>query len=240
MARSIAAKKRRRADLARRRADDDAKMPFCCVFGCGRKPDGLSSRWCSRHVAHWQRHGSAIIPTYSAKTISPYSRSAHSILSVEVAGFDLAVMESVAAIEKLYRLAGDVVPPLRLRGLSAKLKARSAISRLRDGGIAPLKIIGTCLSHAALEAEHRICGRPEAHLDGGGGNCNWRNAAIGKRCNRLSASFRYSWGTRRPLPRGLWVRLLGAAMWRASGPAIEAHCDKVLALKIKRYGAATQ
>lgn len=203
---------------------------------------GLAAFHCRKHVEHKARHGSHWHGTYSAAELKPYLAAAtlYVRLRAESDRFIKAALQSIAL---LLEESGPTEIATRLRGMSARRRARIALARLRVAGIKPERIVSIVLAVTALIEED-----PGSHRVK-----EFRIVQIAKALHRLASGTHKSWsfvddhGRQRniamhafPRSSGQVLRIIGRAVEALCEWVVEKHLPSVLALKIKRYGQHRQ
>src|SRR5437899_985611 len=102
-------KRRRRKDVTDRAAFKDLMYERCRIIGCrgtttAAAGKGLDRLYCRRHADHFERHGSYLNPSYTAKQLAPYRKSAASWLRTQIE--DRAVQLAIHAVQRHYIGAG--------------------------------------------------------------------------------------------------------------------------------------
>ena len=227
----------------RLRAKAQQGMERCAIPGCGRPTmlsagAGLAAFHCRKHVEHRARHGSHWHGTYSATELKPYLAAATSYIRPR-AESDRLIKQALSDITLLLGEAGPTEIATRLRGMSARKRARIALARLRVAKIKPERFIVIVLAVTALIEEdpgsHRIK--------------EFRTVQIAKALHRLASGTHRSWpfvdaqGRSRtisihafPRSSGQVLRIMGREVEKTCEWVVEKHLASVLALKIKRYG----
>lgn len=199
---------------------------------------GLAAFHCRRHVEHKARHGSHWHGTYSAAELKPYLASATLYVRLR-AESDRYIKVALNAIALLLEEAGPTEVATRLRGMSARKRARIALARLRVACIKPERFVTIALAVSALIEED-----PSSHR-----TKEFRTVQIAKALHRLASGTHKRWpfvdhqGRQRqtelhafPRSSGRVLRLIGRAVEREVEWVLEMHLSAVLALKVKRYG----
>lgn len=136
--------------------------------------------------------------------------------------------------------AGPTEIVTRLRGMSAKRRAKVALARLRVASIKPERFVAIVLAITALIEED-----PGSHR-----TKEFRTVQIAKSLHRLASGYHRVWelpderGRLRkvaelhafPRSSGPALRLIGKAVEQTCDWVVEKHLSAVLALKVKRYG----
>lgn len=209
---------------------------------CGRRTASALasgfSRVCRYHQQHRQRHGSTWCKTPRAKTLEPYLKAA--IAYLEVKPDDHYVKAAIATIKHQLENAGPAEIATRLGGRPARERARVALARLRDKGIAPLKLLAIPVAICGMlqEADGYFARDPE-----------YRQVTIAKAAHRLASGTHKSWEIQHrdgrvvrtemhayPRSSGQVLRHLGRTLETEAELVIERHLEAVLELKVARYG----
>jgi hypothetical protein len=166
----------------------------CEVSGCGRLVHSLS-RWCSRHAAHANRHGSPIAPAISRAAVKPYEAVARHLLyfpNRNHPAIKLVIGELDALLAKASLYAKDEPKP---KGRDAAGRLRHELARLHKAGVTGRRILVICAGLHSYAREnvgsvgaqwigsrrHRFClARHVLQQRGHGGHSRCR-AAHGKR-----------------------------------------------------------
>lgn len=200
---------------------------------------GLAAFHCRRHVEHKARHGSHWHGSYSAAELRPYLAAATSYVRPR-AESDRFIKAALEAIAVLLEEAGPTEIVTRLRGMSAKRRAKVALARLRVASIKPERFVAIVLAITALIEED-----PGSHR-----TKEFRTVQIAKSLHRLASGYHRVWelpderGRLRkvaelhafPRSSGPVLRLIGKAVEQTCDWVVEKHLSAVLALKVKRYG----
>src|SRR5947208_3606766 len=129
MAKSVAARLRRKEEVKRQAAEPSTMFTRCRVVGCGKPAragtaDGLDTRWCRAHADQYARHGSPYRKSYTAAEMKPYR---HAALTWVMANADEPfVANAIQRVQGLFANAGRRIEAFRLRGLSPRDRARVA------------------------------------------------------------------------------------------------------------------
>jgi hypothetical protein len=199
---------------------------------------GLAAFHCRKHVEHRARHGSHWHGTYSAAELKPYLAAATSYVRLR-AESDRFIKHALNAIQLLLEQAGPTEIATRLRGMSARRRARIALARLRVAGIKPERFVAIVLAVTALIEED-----PGSHRVK-----EFRTVQIAKALHRLASGTHKRWpyvdayGRKGqtemhafPRSSGQVLRIMGRAVEELCEWVVEKHLPGVLALKKKRYG----
>lgn len=215
----------------------------CTILGCrsptlGSTGKGLAAFHCRKHVEHKARHGSHWHRTYSATELKPYLAAATSYVRPR-AEVDRYMKAAVAGMQSVLHAAGPTEIATRLRGMSARKRAKIALARLRVAKINPERFIIVALAVTALIEED-----PGSHR-----TKEFRIVQIAKALHRLASGTHKRWpyhdsqGRPRqtemhafPRSSGQVLRIMGRAVDEQCEWVIEKHLPGVLALKVKRYG----
>ncbi|MBR0812157.1 hypothetical protein JQ544_11525 [Bradyrhizobium diazoefficiens] len=152
---------------------------------------------------------------------------------------DRLLKAALDAIALLIEEAGPTEIATRLRGMSARKRARIALARLRVAGIEPKRFIAIVLAVTALIEED-----PGSHRTN-----EFRTVQIAKALHRLASGTHKRWpfvdhqgrqGQTElhafPRSSGPVLRLIGRAVEQPCEWVVEKHLSAVLALKVERYG----
>lgn len=219
---------------------------ICAVFGCGRLTmqaagEGLSAFHCRQHTAHRARSGSLWCRSIRAGELAPYLKAATSYIRPRLET-DPHIREAVKRLALMLEMA-PYEPAFRLRGLRAPVLADIAFGRLRRKGIKPERLLAIYLSIIVLLEEN----------PGGAWHCTkeFRLVQTARCLHRLASGHHQSWPVldrngREHLytqhkypPRGArTLRIMGQRVEDICEFVAEAHGAGVLALKVRRYGAA--
>jgi hypothetical protein len=198
----------------------------------------LSKFLCRYHQQHLQRHGSTWCKSPRAAVIRPYVTAA--LAYIEAQSDDRYISDALNALDVLMQTAGRVEIAPRLRGLAPARRAKIALARLREGSVKPERLLAIGVALAALieEAPANISRTREYRLVG-----------VAKAAHRLASGTHRKWSAPHPdgsirqiemhtYPRssGRVLRHLGEMIEKECEWVIEKHLEKVLALKIARYG----
>lgn len=230
----------RTSDRASRPSPD--ALPVCSVWDCGRPPQaangkGLSRRYCTKHVRHYARHGSAHRGSYSAAELKPYLWAAERWLNAHAG--DGIVRAAVKAMAGLLADAGRPEITTRMLHATAKARARVALARLRTQGVPPERLLTIALATWAL-------GQDDWSFRA---DNEFRRVQIAKQAHRLAARHMPAWTEgipktspallavqRFPEATGLVLRELGRRIDHIGGAVAEAALPELLAMKRERWG----
>lgn len=184
---------------------------LCQVTGCKRSTQrtsgtGLSRSHCKTHVEFHRRHGSFWHRSFFAADLAPYRKAARRWLKAH--HDDPRVLRAAASLDALLEASGEPESAYDTRHLPPSEKARIALARLRQAGIAGLRLIETTLMISA-RIEHR----------GPFGNHEFLTVQIAKAAHRLaSGTHRTRSGMSRipskyPHSAGRVLRMLGHQVW---------------------------
>jgi hypothetical protein len=217
----------------------------CTVFGCDKPSQrfagkGLSEKYCTKHVRHEARHGSAHVSSFTAPELKPFLWAANRFLKESTK--DQFVIRTLAALQGMMDGAGKPEIATRLRGLDAKRRARNALARMRVRGVEPARLLAIVLAtHAILRADQSFSHRGLEFL----------HVQIGKQAHRLAARFTptgmeglksapgqtLQFGHEvHPYSAGHILRELGKALDETAGLLAEQSIERILKLKIERWG----
>ncbi|TXJ25536.1 MAG: hypothetical protein E6Q28_04070 [Afipia sp.] len=170
--------------------------------------------------------------------MKPYLAAATSYVRLR-AESDRFIKEALAAIALLLEEAGPTEIATRLKGMSARRRARIALARLRVASIRPERFVAIVLAVTALIEED-----PGSHRVK-----EFRTVQIAKALHRLASGTHKRWpfvdayGRKRqtemhafPRSSGQVLRIMGRAVEKPCEWVVEKHLPGVLALKVKRYG----
>ncbi|MBY0530458.1 MAG: hypothetical protein K2P86_00645 [Xanthobacteraceae bacterium] len=153
---------------------------------------------------------------------------------------DTFVKAALSSIQHQLDNAGPSEIATRLRGKPASERARIALARLRDRGVAPDRLLAIPVAIRALlqEADGYFLRDPE-----------YRQVAVAKAVHRLASGTHKSWDLHErdgrirriemhayPRSSGQILRYLGELIEGEAELVIDKHLDGVLKLKIARYG----
>ncbi len=121
-----------------------ANGSICSIPGCQRPTqqaagNGHSHRYCKHHVEFHRRHGSYWFKSLSATELKPFRQAARRWMRAHQA--DRRVMQSLGSIDALLAESGRPENAYSLRGKDAVSRARIALARLRDAGVATTTIL---------------------------------------------------------------------------------------------------
>ncbi|MGY4369900.1 hypothetical protein ACVW1A_005965 [Bradyrhizobium sp. LB1.3] len=117
---------------------------------------GLSPFLCRHHCDFKARHGSTWARTFSGAELQPYVASARSYVAAKTGtdrGTDLALLR----LRQLLDEAGPTEIVTRLRGMTPDRRARIALARMRQAGVASEVILAKAAAVAAIIAEYATC-----------------------------------------------------------------------------------
>lgn len=167
---------------------------------------GLSRLHCKLHVEFHRRHGSFWHRSFLAADLAPYRKAARCWLKAH--HDDPRVLRAASALDGLLEESGEPASAYDTRRLSPSEKARIALARLRQAGIAGVRLIEITLMISA-RIEHR----------GPFGNHEFLTVQIAKVAHRLaSGTHRTRSGMSRipskyPHSAGRVLRMLGHKVW---------------------------
>lgn len=217
-------------------------LSVCSAWGCGRLPQtasgkGLSRRYCTKHVRHYARHGSAHRGSYSAGDLKPYLWAAERWLKAHAG--DGIVQAAVKAMAGLLGSAGRPEITTRMLHATAKARARVALARLRTQGVPPERLLTIALATWAL-------GQDDWSFRA---DTEFRRVQIAKQAHRLAARHMPAWTEgipkaspallavqRFPEATGPVLRELGRMIDHIGGTVAEAALPELLRLKRERWG----
>lgn len=238
--------KKRRDAVAAKAKQPNHMYGYCRVIGCGKPAragtsDGLDARYCRAHAEHYQRHGSPLKGSYTARQLNPYRQAA--LAWVMAHGEEFWVKNAVERVEGLYRQAGPHVEAFRLRGLPPRERAMAALARLRKHGVDPLIVIA-----AWLAVEMVILDDPQPEL-----KPEFKRVQAAKVIHRMASGSHKRWEREvqtygsfqqsrtvveemhvYPRSRGRVLRHLGKALEAAVELLAQHHLDDVRAFKRER------
>jgi hypothetical protein len=226
-----------------REANHNARHKHCTVFACGKPTQafagkGLSQTYCTSHVRHFARHGTAHRVSFRASELKTYLWAAQQWLK-ENANDSL-----VKRIELTFQalLNGDGKAPeiaTRMIRTGAKRKAKNAIARMRVRGVKPRRLMVIVLAtHAILKDDQSFSHRGNEFL----------HVQIARQAHRLAARFvpkgyeakvhdGLKWGFKSfPHSAGLVLRELGYQLDEIGGNLIHRALPQIIEMKIKRWG----
>ena len=243
MARTPEGRERRKHDVrTRSRADADGLPRTCTLPGCylptmRTEGKGLSSFRCRYHVQFEARHGSPWKRSYTAKELEPFRLAARAWIVENREQPKVSL--GLAQLEALLQGAGRAEIATRLRGVKPKERARIALARLRNAGIAPSLLLEIILAiHMIIKED------PTTHR-----SREFRVCQIAKACHRLASGHHQRW-TREtehgpvvvsevhayPRSSGQVLRHLGTQLDTSAEWIVEAFLDDLLARKIETHG----
>ncbi|MBN8195319.1 hypothetical protein [Thalassospira povalilytica] len=137
---------RRQSEIKQRAKTPNHMYGYCRIIGCGKPAragtnDGLDKKYCRSHYEHFQRHGSVVKGSYTARDVNPYRHAALEWLLANTD--DVWVTDAIGRVRGLYQRSGRNIEAFRLRGLSPSDRAKAAWARLRHHGIDPLLVIAS-------------------------------------------------------------------------------------------------
>lgn len=237
-----------RANLTRttaREANPNARHKRCTVFGCPRETQafagkGLSQTYCTSHVRHLARHGSAHHGSYRAAELKPYLWAANQWLRENAGNSFVKRIEQ--ALEAMLIGAGNPEIATRMVRADARRKAKNALARMRVRGIKPSRLaIVVLATHAILKDDQSYSHR----------GSEFRHVQIARQAHRLAARFtprgmegrksapgaKLKWGHESfPYSAGLVLRELGAQLDETGGHLVDRALPRILELKVQRWG----
>lgn len=225
-----------------REANPNARFKRCTVLGCSNPTQafsgkGLSPTYCTSHVRHLARHGSAHRRSYSAGELRPYLWAARRWLKENK---DNSLVKRIElAFEAMLNGAGAPEIATRLVRAKAKRKATNALARMRVRKVTPVRLMTIVLAtHAVLEDDHSFSHRGR----------EFRQVQIARQAHRLAARFvpkgyeakvkdGVKWGFKNfPYSAGLMLRVLGARLDDLGGHLVDRALPRILELKVQRWG----
>ena len=219
---SIRTWNKRRESIRARVTNPEGAYPRCLVPECGELTlayarKGLSKHYCRRHAEHYRRHGSYAKPSYPARELNPYRRTAYTWLQAHADAPEVG--EAVDRVRTLYWRAGRPEEAFRLAGRSPHERAKYIWGRLYMRGVDPLHVLA---AWAGVEMRHGEDTRPESRPE-------FRRVQVAKVLHRLAGGSHKRWERERadgsvevtelhkyPASRGTVLRSAGRmASWAA-------------------------
>jgi hypothetical protein len=246
--RSLYAKEIRK-DLTRttaREANPNARHKHCTVFACDKPTQafagkGWSQAYCTSHVRHLARNGSAHRSSFRLAELKAYLWAAQRWLKENAN--DSLVKRIELAFQAL--LNGDGKAPeiaTRMIRTGAKRKAKNAIARMRVRGVKPSRLMVIVLAtHAILKDDQSFSHRGNELLE-------FLHVQIARQAHRLAARFvpkgyeakvhdGLKWGFKSfPHSAGLVLRELGYQLNEIGGHLVDKALPRILELKVERWG----
>jgi len=223
-------------------ANLDARHKRCIVLGCLRDTQafagrGLSQTYCTSHIRHLARHGSAHRNSYRASELKPYLWAAECWLKDNK---DNSLVKRIeTAFEALLNAAGPPEIATRMIRAKAKRKAKNALARMRVRKVKPIRLMAIVLAtHAILEDD-----QSDSHRGG-----EFRQVQIARQAHRLAARFvpkgyeakvkdGIKWGFKNfPNSAGLVLRELGSQLDDLGGHLVDRALPRILEFKVQRWG----
>lgn len=183
----------RAEDVKGRARQPNHMYSYCRVIHCTQPAragtaDGLDHLYCRRHADHHQRHGSPIKKSYPAKALNPYRQAALVWIMDHEDSF--WAKDATGKVQGLYRLAGPHVEAFRLRGLSAKERAKALWARLRAAGVDPRLPVAAWLAvEMVIQDDLQPDLRPE-----------FKRVQAAKIVHRMASGTHKHWERERPHP----------------------------------------
>lgn len=196
----------------------------CAVLGCpgmtrAHLQEGLDRNYCSKHVAHYLRHGSYSKPSYRAADL------------VGPRGFALewlrtnATKQEVASAKELvvdkYHQAGRPQAAFRLTGKPPQIRAKNTWAALAERQVAPEQLLAIWI---AVQLAHQADPSPERKKE-------YRQVQAAKLLNRLAGGTHREWRhqaasgeeivtrlSKYPASRGRVLRHLGTSLEDVARP----------------------
>ncbi len=139
---------------------------------------GLSPTYCTSHVRHLARHGTAHRNSYRASELKPYLWAAERWLKENM---DNSLVKRIElAFEAMMNGAGTPEIATRMVRAKAKPKAKNALARMRVRKVKPIRLMTIVLAtHAIVEDDHSY-----SHRGG-----EFRQVQIARQAHRLAARF---------------------------------------------------
>lgn len=196
----------------------------CAVLGCtgmtrAHLQQGLDRNYCSKHVAHYLRHGSYSKPSYRAADLTGPRAFALEWL------FANATRPEVASARELvldkYHQAGRAEPAFRLAGKPPQVRAKNTWAALAERRVEPGQLLAAWI---AVQLAHQSDPSPERKRE-------YRLVQTAKLLNRLAGGTHREWRhmtasgqetvtklRKYPASRGRVLRHLGASLEDVARP----------------------
>lgn len=225
-----------------REQNPNARFKRCTVLGCGNATQafagrGLSQTYCTSHVRHLARHGTAHRNSYRAVELKPYLWAAEQWLKENK---DNSLVKRIEmAFEAIMNGAGTPEIASRMVRAKAKPKAKNALARMRVRKVKPIRLMTIVLAtHAILQDDQSYSPRGR----------EFRQVQIARQAHRLAARFvprgyeskvkdGIKWGFKNfPHSAGLVLRELGSQLDDLGGHLVDRALPHILELKVRRWG----
>jgi hypothetical protein len=221
----------------------NAHSKTCIVFTCSlptqaHAGNGLSGRYCGKHVRHLARHGSAHCNSYRAADMKPYIWSTEQWLRENK---DQSMVKRIITLfEALLDNAGRPETAKGMLRAPAKSKAKVALARMRVRGIKPTRLLTITLATHAIVADDQSF----SHRDGN----EFLHVQIARQAHRLAARYvppgyegkvkdGKPWGFKAfPEGTGLVLRELGKTIDGIGEHLVDMAVPRILELKRTRFG----
>jgi hypothetical protein len=225
-----------------REPQPNARHKRCTVFGCPNETQafagrGLSPAYCTSHVRHLARHGTAHLGSYRAAELKLWNWAAQRWLKENKN--DTLVKRVELAFEAMLIGAGNPDIATRLIRTPASHKAKQALARMRVRNIKPIRLMIIVLaSHAAVRTDQSFSHRGKEFL----------HVQIARQAHRLAARVvpkgqeakvndGLPWGFKSfPHSAGLVLRELGRMLDEVGGHLVDKAQPRILELKVERFG----
>ena len=225
-----------------RQANPNARFKRCTVLGCSNPTQafagkGLSPTYCSSHVRHLARHGTAHRASYRATEMKPYLWAAERWLKENKDNSLVVRIET--AFKAMLNGSGTPEIATRMVRAKAKRKAKNALARMRVRKVKPIRLMTIVL------ATHAILKDDQSYSHRGG---EFRQVQIARQAHRLAARFvpkgyeakvkdGVKWGFKNfPHSAGLVLRELGSQLDDLGGHLVDRALPRILERKVKRWG----
>jgi hypothetical protein len=223
-------------------SNPNARHKHCTVFACGKPTQafagtGLSQTYCTAHVRHLARHGTAHRGSYRAAELKPYLWAAERWLKDNASNSLVRRVE--VAIEAMLDGAGTPEIATRMIRADAPRKAKNALARMRVRGVKPQRLMIIVLAtHAILKDDQSFSHR----------GSEFRHVQIARQAHRLAARFvpkgqeakvkdGLKWGFKNfPHSAGLVLRELGKTLDEIGGHLVDRALPSLLEMKGQRFG----
>jgi hypothetical protein len=220
----------------------NAMFKQCTVFSCALPTQahagkGLSERYCTKHVRHLSRHGSAHCHSYKASDLKPYFWATERWLK---ANKDVSLVKRIDIMfDALMNGAGKPVTAMGMLRAPAKAKARVALARMRVRGIKPVRLLTiTLATRAIVAADQTFSHRGSEFL----------HVQIARQAHRLAARYVPAgyedkvkdgkpWGFKAfPAGTGIVMRELGKVIDDIGSHLADKAVPNIIELKRVRFG----
>ncbi|MEP6828535.1 MAG: hypothetical protein ABJA10_10725 [Aestuariivirga sp.] len=228
-----------------RESNTNARHKRCTVFGCTNETQafagkGLSQTFCTSHVRHLARHGTAHRGSYRAAELKPYLWAAHRWLKENKANSLVTRIEF--AFEAMMDGAGKPEIATRMIRADAKRKAKNMLAVMRVRGVKPNRLMGIVLAtHAILRDDQSFSHRGTEFLRVQAARQAHRLAArftpAGMEGKKSAPGVKLKWGHESfPYSAGLAMRELGRLLDEIGGHLADRALNPILELKAQRFG----